>query len=67
MNDFWHEEEGTEWDKDSFEHCDEKLHKDENAIKSKKGEHLRLILVIGFGLVTVLALVLGLAFGLRPR
>ena len=59
MNDFWHEEEGTE--------CDEKLHKDENTIKSKKGEHLRLILVIGFGLVTVLALVLGLAFGLRPR
>ena len=67
MNDFWHEEEGSEWDKSSFEYYDERLHKDEKTLGSKKSDRVRLLLIIGFGLCTVIALVLGLVFGLGTR
>ena len=66
MNDFWHEED-TEWDKAAFEYYDGKLHEEENAISRKKRLTTRFFTILGIGLFTILAVVLGLVFGLKPR
>ena len=60
MDDFWHEEEGSEWDKEAFKQFGSKPAKAEK--KQKKAKYV--LLVCGIGLLTVLALVLGLVFGL---
>ncbi len=66
MNDFWNEED-TEWDKAAFEYYDGKLHEEENALSRKKRLTTRFFIILGIGLFTILAVVLGLVFGLRGR
>ena len=66
MNDFWYEED-TESDKAAFEYYDRKLHEKENALSRKKRLTTRFFIILGIGLFTILAVVLGLVFGLKPR
>ena len=66
MNDFWYEED-TEWDKAAFEYYDGKLHEEENALSRKKKLTTRFFTILGIALFTILAVVLGLVFGLKPR
>ena len=66
MNDFWYEED-TESDKAAFEYYDRKLHEEENALSRKKKLTTRFFIILGIGVFTILAVVLGLVFGLKPR
>ena len=66
MNDFW-DEEDIEWDKTAFEYYDRKLNEKENALSRKKKLTTRFFIILGIGLFTILAVVLGLVFGLKPR
>ena len=66
MNDFW-DEEDTQSDKAAFEYYDRKLHEKENALSRKKKLTTRFFIILGIGLFTILAVVLGLVFGLKPR
>ena len=62
MDNFWSEEEGSEWDKEAFESYDKKQG------KAKKETRIKYVLLVsGIALVTVVALVLGLVFGLSQR
>ena len=60
MDNFWYEEEGSEWDKEAF-----KQYGSEPAKAQKKEKKAKYVLIItGIGLLTILVLVLGLVFGL---
>lgn len=60
MDNFWDEEEGSEWDKEAF-----KQYGSETAKAQKKEKKAKYVLLIsGIGLLTILVLVLGLVFGL---
>ncbi|MBR4812219.1 MAG: hypothetical protein IKZ68_03800 [Bacilli bacterium] len=60
MDNFWDEEEGSEWDKEAF-----KQYGSEPAKAEKKQNKTKYVLLIsGIGLLTVVVLVLGLVFGL---
>ena len=60
MDNFWYEEEGSEWDKDAF-----KQYGSEPAKAQKKEKKAKYVLLIsGIGLLTIIVLVLGLVFGL---
>ena len=60
MDNFWDEEEGSEWDKDAF-----KQYGSESAKAQKKEKKAKYVLLIsGIALLTVLVLILGLVFGL---
>jgi len=60
MDNFWDEEEGSEWDKESFKQYGSGPAKAQK--KEKKAKYV--LLISGIGLLTVLVLVLGLVFGL---
>ena len=60
MDNFWDEEEGSEWDKEAFKQFG--LEPAKAKKKQKKAKYV--LLVSGIGLLTALVLVLGLVFGL---
>ena len=60
MDNFWDEEEGSEWDKEAFKQYGSELAKAEK--KQNKTKYV--LLISGIGLLTVVVLVLGLVFGL---
>lgn len=60
MDNFWDEEEGSEWDKEDFK----KYGSEQAKAKKKQKKAKYVLLVSGIGLLTALVLVLGLVFGL---
>ena len=61
MDDFWNEEEGSEWDKEAFEAYGKK------PVKAKKNKSKYVFLVCGIAPATILAVVLGLVIGLSQH